>query len=357
MYYEIRPELYLFGKEVSPEEKVRQWALFHLLTKYSVPANSLVIEKPIQIGTRTFRADIVVEGQLGVIILIECKRSDVTRNEHHLKQARSYGDALNSRYIVWTNGHEWYVERKLGGNWEEVIDIPTFVSLTDYIRDGLAGGDMLGDMLAASSTLEMLLRWLYADVDKDDLPFFFKLLENFVVDANFSGDTHLRWSLEQLCQVISNGTFLDTHSSDESYRQQTLRRVLRSVCTYLYGSETESYFAVHDYHQLDFWETAGAIRRELYGIVENSRTINSENLHIAQTVLAFNSYLRDALLAKEYVNISAATLDPFWELVDYHLVRRLHIKLPGKYDADSISVLNEQGRGAIEQLRTYNRWR
>jgi hypothetical protein len=42
-FYEINPKAYLFGKsDETPEEKVRQWVLFELLSTYGICINNLV---------------------------------------------------------------------------------------------------------------------------------------------------------------------------------------------------------------------------------------------------------------------------------------------------------------------------
>ena len=75
-FYEVQPSAYLFVKYDGdkPEEKVRQWALFELLSTYGVFINNIVTERPVKVGTRTHRADIVVLRDGAPYVVIECKK-------------------------------------------------------------------------------------------------------------------------------------------------------------------------------------------------------------------------------------------------------------------------------------------
>lgn len=60
-YYDVSTEAYLFGKtKEKPEEKVRQWVLFELLSTYGISINSIQVERQVKVGTRTHFADIVI---------------------------------------------------------------------------------------------------------------------------------------------------------------------------------------------------------------------------------------------------------------------------------------------------------
>lgn len=60
-FYEVSPQAYLFNKNhETPEEKVRQWALFELLSTYGICINNIDVERQVKVGTRNHRADIVI---------------------------------------------------------------------------------------------------------------------------------------------------------------------------------------------------------------------------------------------------------------------------------------------------------
>ena len=69
---------YLFGKSDSNlEERVRQWALFELMSGYGYLINNIRIEHPCQIGTKRFPADIVAFRDERPYIVVECKREEI----------------------------------------------------------------------------------------------------------------------------------------------------------------------------------------------------------------------------------------------------------------------------------------
>lgn len=107
-------------KEVAltPEEKVRQWFIGYLHTDMKVPMHMMMSEAAISLGTKRFRADIVIYGRNAVpVAVIECKRPEVTLDKEVLMQAIRYNMVLNVKYIIVTNGRSTHIcERKADGS-------------------------------------------------------------------------------------------------------------------------------------------------------------------------------------------------------------------------------------------------
>ncbi|MBD1933689.1 MULTISPECIES: type I restriction enzyme HsdR N-terminal domain-containing protein [Cyanophyceae] len=106
-FYEVKPSHYLFNKQETPEEKVRQWILFELLSTYAVPIGNIDVEKPVRVGTRTHRADIVIYQDFIPYIVIECKNQEDKSPDQGLDQAISYASCLGAKFAVYTNGWDW----------------------------------------------------------------------------------------------------------------------------------------------------------------------------------------------------------------------------------------------------------
>lgn len=126
-FYEINPQAYLFGKtDDMPEERVRQWALFELLSTYGISINNIQIERPVKVGTRTHRADIVILHESAPFVVIECKKWGDKYIGRGMQQALSYADAntMKARFAVYTNGDNWEVKRKMGNDWVDIPDLP-----------------------------------------------------------------------------------------------------------------------------------------------------------------------------------------------------------------------------------------
>jgi predicted type IV restriction endonuclease len=116
-FYEVNQDSYIYKVNLTPEEKVWQWVLYELISTYMWPVNSIRIEYPLQIGSRNYRADVVISDNSIPTIVIECKKQDHNYGERDQNQALSYADALMAQFAVWTNGTEWYVWRRNRQGW------------------------------------------------------------------------------------------------------------------------------------------------------------------------------------------------------------------------------------------------
>ena len=64
----------------------------------------------IQVGTKQFRADILVyDRQAKPLMIVECKRPEVELTSEVLDQTIRYNMVLNVKYILITNGNSTYI--------------------------------------------------------------------------------------------------------------------------------------------------------------------------------------------------------------------------------------------------------
>ena len=126
-------------KEVAltPEEEVRQWFIGFMNKKMMIPMYKMMSEVSLNYGEgpvrKEFRADIVAYGRdSSPLVIVECKRPDITLTQETLEQALRYDMVLNVRYIVITNGKSTIIALKDGDRlefmkrpplWEEIIQI------------------------------------------------------------------------------------------------------------------------------------------------------------------------------------------------------------------------------------------
>lgn len=157
VFCDIDPKYYLFGKNETPEEKVRQWALFELLSVYNVPVQSISIEVPVKLGTRSHRADIVVLKDYYPWIVLECKRTEHSDTPEGIKQALSYANCLQSEFAVYTNGKVWLVKR-YKPKFKEWISIP---DLPIYTSRRLLDRQSFTHLSRYCNSLSVLMRWFY----------------------------------------------------------------------------------------------------------------------------------------------------------------------------------------------------
>lgn len=133
-FYEIRPKAYLFPHQVSEateqrrnhEEPVRQWCAYELIRAYGIPIGNLEFERTVRVGSKQYRIDVLVSKDGRPWLVVECKRQEDGRHGAASEQAMSYANAdeIRAEFIVSTNGREWRVSRRIGGNWLPVVDLP-----------------------------------------------------------------------------------------------------------------------------------------------------------------------------------------------------------------------------------------
>ena len=81
---------------LTPEEKVRQWFIGVLKERMKVPEYMMMSEVAMKFGGKDFRADILVYGRdTAPLMVVECKREDVTMSREVLEQALRYNLVLN----------------------------------------------------------------------------------------------------------------------------------------------------------------------------------------------------------------------------------------------------------------------
>jgi len=113
-FYNVSIDDYYFKNRLlhphSQEEKVRQWFLKELHTKYNYPLDLIDIEYPINFGSKKYYADIVVfkyeNAKKIPYFFVETKNRHLELNEHHYSQLKSYLNMKNIDFGYLSNGDE-----------------------------------------------------------------------------------------------------------------------------------------------------------------------------------------------------------------------------------------------------------
>ena len=94
---------------LTPEEWVRRHLVDYLITHCHAPQLSIVEEYPVNINSTAQRADVVVmDNNAHPLALVECKAPDVKIDSAVFEQATRYNAVVKARYIILTNGMEYY---------------------------------------------------------------------------------------------------------------------------------------------------------------------------------------------------------------------------------------------------------
>jgi hypothetical protein len=94
---------------LTPEEWVRQHTLHYLIEEKKYPESLINVEKLIQFNGLNKRYDIIIFNPGGSIFLIvECKSAQVKIAQEVFDQIARYNLALDSEYLMITNGLDHY---------------------------------------------------------------------------------------------------------------------------------------------------------------------------------------------------------------------------------------------------------
>ena len=124
------------GIQLKPEERVRQLYAARLIKQYGYLESRLRCEYPVNFGSSTKKADIVILDKDGYTpyIIVELKKPKLMDGKNQL---RSYCNATGAPIGVWTNGgHISHYNRKDPNYFEEITDIPHATqTLEDILRE------------------------------------------------------------------------------------------------------------------------------------------------------------------------------------------------------------------------------
>ena len=111
----------------TPEEAVRQWFISVLHEGMKVPEQMMRSEVAFKHGAMEYRADILVWDRAArPLMIVECKRPDVTLDQEVVDQALRYHNDLNVRYIAITNGAKTFLFERTADGWEFMQKAPSW---------------------------------------------------------------------------------------------------------------------------------------------------------------------------------------------------------------------------------------
>ncbi|MBP3202889.1 MAG: type I restriction enzyme HsdR N-terminal domain-containing protein [Bacteroidales bacterium] len=109
----------------TPEEAVRQWFISVLHEGMHVPEHMMGSEVAFRRGAKEYRADIVVYSrQARPLMLVECKRPEVSLSQEVVDQAIRYCNELEVKYIAITNGEKTFLFQRTEDGWQFMQKAP-----------------------------------------------------------------------------------------------------------------------------------------------------------------------------------------------------------------------------------------
>lgn len=112
---------------LTPEEEVRQKALYLLVEHLGVPAGLLAVEYSIKVNGLDKRCDAVVFANDGTpLMILECKSATVALSQPVLDQAIRYFSALHPQYLMLYNGNSCYCFKMENGSLIALDKLPDY---------------------------------------------------------------------------------------------------------------------------------------------------------------------------------------------------------------------------------------
>ena len=112
---------------LTPEEEVRQKALYLLVEHLDVPAGLIAVEYSIKVNGLDKRCDAVVFSKDGApLMILECKAASVKLTQGTLEQAARYYSALQSKYLMLFNGQDCYCFKIENGKLMALDNLPNY---------------------------------------------------------------------------------------------------------------------------------------------------------------------------------------------------------------------------------------
>jgi type I site-specific restriction endonuclease len=109
----------------TPEEAVRQWFIGVLHEGMGVPEHMMGSEVALSHAGKQYRADIIVwDRNAQPLMIVECKRPEVTLDQAVVDQALRYNNELNVKYIAITNGEKTFLFEHAAEGWQFVQKAP-----------------------------------------------------------------------------------------------------------------------------------------------------------------------------------------------------------------------------------------
>lgn len=325
-FYEIEPVNYLFGKSDRPEEKVRQWTIFELLSTYGFNINSLQIEVQCKIGSKYFPADIVVYQDHIPLIVFECKRQDNQNQEESIKQAISYANYLKAEFVVFTNGNLWVVKRRIKDNWYPVSDIEKKADKPD--------NKSITALLWFLSNARPLLFWAYRSVPIKHAKKFMTLLQVFVsmefhsrflddVDKNLLGTT------QSLAELACSGR------EDLSFGVGEFEIKKIKIAAFYFENYSKSFNDEVGFGNKDFYDyqaLLNTLASYLADLVNRQKDLCGNNKSLARLTLSIAQYMQRVLENNRYQDIPASLLVELQNFIDGIIISKLGMSIPDILD-------------------------
>lgn len=112
---------------LTPEEWVRQHFVNLLIEHLNYPKGLIKLEQSMKYFKNAKRSDITVLDRNGdVLLLVECKASDIALDNKVMNQLSEYNKVLDAKYLSISNGIKHFIWEKKGEAFEQIKEFPSY---------------------------------------------------------------------------------------------------------------------------------------------------------------------------------------------------------------------------------------
>jgi hypothetical protein len=347
-FYEISQAAHLFrpesrpaGERDQPEEPVRQWCAFELIRAYGIAITEMEFERPVRVGSKTYRIDILVSRGGMPWLAVECKKPARAKPEEGIAQAISYADAqgIHAEFAVYTNGEHWLVRRRVQGRWVVVPDLPREVS-------SLAA-EPITELLKAVTAATPLLYKLDETLEGAEAEKFLVTMQVFFCGPNLlteDANLDLLAGTDNLLRVLA---LPGEHPQYRFGKLEAARQHFEAFCTKAgFGSRFPPFTGGeplrHEIQQL---------RAAMLSMVEGTKGLPACDALVLKLDAALLEYgWLQSMPKQQHLQVGPSVHHALRDFLDYALAFHLNVSLPDPFDTISVRDLKSYCRSAWEEF-------
>ncbi|MFZ5821232.1 MAG: type I restriction enzyme HsdR N-terminal domain-containing protein [Chloroflexota bacterium] len=326
-FYDIDPACYLFVKQDTPEEKVRQWALFELLSTYGFNIQNIQVEVPVKMGSKNYRADIVIKLDGFPGIVVECKEEAVTDIEGAIKQAISYANFLQATFVLFTNGNLWVAKRKLNDEWFAIADIPNRIKIET--------NKTITSTLWFIQNIEPVLYWTYQAIPKEYAREYFSWFTEFYRSEVFSEDLdfELYYGVDNLLRILGSNSAQGKFEVAE-YDMEKITVAYNNCGKYFDKLGIRHPFNDYDLRGYNFRDILGGIKFGFSELVNAHKELSFKNALLIRMANSIAKYLWQTFESGKYQNVPPNISSEIETFINEIVVSKIGVRVPNSLEAD-----------------------
>lgn len=336
--YKIEEAAYLFRditskyqarRKRAPEEDVRQWAIFELLSTYGYSIQNIKVEEEVSDHGGKYRADIVIYKDKRHFAVIECKRSRGNNPEKVMQQAKNYAVDLKTEFAVYTDGIDWVVERRSGEDkWIPALDLPKVTNIS-YSGE-------LGDAIDFLDDLRPLLFWLYQPIPERHAINYFSKLQLFFVSA---------WDWANIPEELILGTdallkffIAIANNADVDKKEKEFRYAFTNFLSYLIKKK-KNLQPVLDIEFLNLQELRNKLEIDFSAFLKNNREARNDDINLIRLLFQLIKYCQNLIEESRFRKIPVLLTKEFENFITPILSSKLNFGLPDSIDNENLNHL------------------